>query len=175
MLTGASLLWILFGWLSVSAVAADTGWHRTAFSPSSGPDSPGDPGRNCQWGWSGDRGAGHCCSTLPPRTPNATRTPTPEATTATPRPRPRNVAPAAPPADGSSPPAASASPGAASSPGPTDLLPPVLAPPVLTDPSIGALNSGRAGPSPVDVIALSAVLVASTVAAVSFVLIRRSV
>jgi len=198
---GASLFWMLFGALDVPAAAAGVTQHfdgAAPSAPSSGSNEPGqepgdEPGHHCHGRGSGDPGDSdgcceeRCCRPEPSPRPTESPEPSSEATassapTSHPKratsPAPRIPSPPAPPVASrlgdiatshpSTMPATDIEPASGS-------RPPVLAPPELTIPAVtpvGASDSGGVGAVPV--IALSTVLVAATVAAVSLVLMRRS-
>lgn len=181
MLGGALMFVILFGWVNVAAVAADTGAHAGSAARVANAGQPADNDQHCHDGWWDDHGD-HCCRTAP--TPAPTATPRPETTpepTAQPRrtpsatPRPHHASAATPPQGRGAAPPGSPSPTPGSSPGsPAGTRPPVLAPPALTVPPLGPVDAAAAEPSALGVIAVSTILVASMTAAVSLVLIRRS-
>jgi hypothetical protein len=50
----------------------------------------------------------------------------------------------------------------------------VIAPPALTVPAVGTLHAVASGTAAIDIVAVSTVLVATSIAVVSLVLIRRS-
>ena len=171
--------------------AASSGSNEPGQKPEDEPED--EPGHRCHGRGSGDPGDGdRCCEERrcrPEPSPRPTESPEPSAeATATPAPTshpkraaspvPRNPSPPAPPVaprlGGITPRHASSVPARVQEPA-SGSRPPVLAPPELTIPAVvpgGASDSGGVGAVPV--IALSTVLVAATVAAVSLVLMRRS-
>jgi hypothetical protein len=171
MLASAPILLMLFGWMDVAVADADTSWHA---GDSAQAGSPGGAGDHCWYGWSHDhRGYGHCCTNDPPAgttpapKPSAKRTPAP-APLPTSRPATAAIphAPVSPQAHTSAP---------SPSPSPSvETRPPVMAPPVLTVPPVGALTATAPNSGGLGVVAVSTVLVATTIAVASLVLIRRS-
>jgi hypothetical protein len=179
MLAGASLFWMLFGMLDVSAAAADMTWRGGSASHSAGDDSPGDTDHHCRERWSHESGdRGHCCNPKPGPTPSPTATPRPTAAptrapSPTPRPRTRPATVVVPRSHGS--PSPSRSPASTSAAEPAaGSRPPVLAPPTLTIPPVASVHPSSPGPGVVSVVALSTILVAGTIAVVSLILVRRS-
>jgi hypothetical protein len=182
LLAGASLFLILLGPLDVPAAAADTTSHGGAPLPRDGSNWRGDQDGHChnRW-WDEPGGDDHCCTPKPAPAPPPAPAPAPTPTvgakhvpTRTPRP-PRPV-PAVPSrSQGASPSAPSVALPVGRTPTSSPAQrPPVLAPPVLTIPSISPVNSGGPVRGAVDVIALSTVLIAATIALASLVLVRRS-
>jgi hypothetical protein len=182
LLAGASLFLVLLGPLDVPAAAADTTLHSGALVPRDGSNSPGDPDEHCRHGWSDEPGGDERgCAPKPEPAP----TPTPHsapATTAVPklaptrtprRPRPVLVVPSRSQSASTSAPSAG-SPAAGTPTSSPAQRPPVLAPPALTIPPSSPFNAAEPVRGAVDLIALSTVLVAATIAVASLVLVRRS-
>jgi hypothetical protein len=193
---GASLFWILFGALDVPAAAAGVTSHVDGAAPavSSRSNQSGDePGHHCHGRGYGDRGdrdpccQQHCCRRAPSPRPHESAEPTakPTATSAS-TPQPKRAATPAPHNQSPPVPVVGPRPGGiiTSHPSPVPSRGeepasgsrlPVLSPPELTIPAVTPLvASGSGGVGAVAVIALSTVLVAAAVAAVSLVLMRRS-
>ena len=182
LLAGASLFLVLLGPLNVPAAAADTTSHGGALVSRDGSNWPVDPAEHGHNGWRDEPGGDdHCCAPKPAPAPTPTPAPA-QAPTAAPkqvrtrtpqRPRPVLVAPSRSQGASTSAPSAALRAGGTPTSSPAQ-RPPVLAPPALTIPSISPVNA--AGPvwGAVDVIALSTVLVAASIAVASLVLVRRS-
>lgn len=190
---GASVFWILFGALVVPAAAAGIRSHHDGSAHSAGSNGSRDSGHHCHGRGSDDPGdGGHCCEEGccgPAPSPRPTESPAP-----TPEPTPSSM-PTSHPERASSPtphvppppaPVIAPHPISVTTPHPSPLpapdrepapgsRPPVLAPSDLTIPAVAPVSaSGSWGVGAVGVIALSTILVAATVAAVSLVLMRRS-
>ena len=196
-IAGASLFWMLFGALDIPAAAAGITAHFGGAAPaadSSGSAEPEDePGHHCNDKAAGDPGdhdpccEERCCRSEPSPRPSESPEPTAEPT-AVPAPTPHaKRAPAPTPRTPSTPGRVVAtSPGGSSTTHPSPVpardqdpasgaRAPVLAPPELTIPGVTPVGaSGSATVGAIPVIALSTVLVAATIAAVSLVLMRRS-
>jgi hypothetical protein len=173
MLASASILLILFGWMDVAVAAADTTWHQPETAQSGG---PGDRDEHCRYGWFHDHHSdGHCCTRRPPMaTPRPAPTATPAPLPAS-RPTSSPATSVVPPAPGSSSPAHASTPSPSPSGDPSaQTRPPVIAPPALTVPPVGGLTVIRSNTGAIDVVAVSTVLVVSTIAVLSLALIRRS-
>jgi hypothetical protein len=174
-LAGASILLVRFGWIDVAVADADTSWHA---DESAQTEASNNPGGHCRYGWWHDHhGDGSCCSKTPPaRTPQPVpNPPTPPRGTPAPTPRraPQPVTTTVPHSPGGTPPASALSP--SPNVGPSDQTrPPVIAPPALTVPPVEALTVTGSHARALDVVAVSSVLIATTIAAVSLALIRRS-
>jgi hypothetical protein len=181
LLAGASLFLVLLGPLDVPAAAAETTLHSGALVPRDRSNSPGDPDEH-RHGWSDEPGGDERgCAPKPEPAPTSAPDPAP-ATTAAPkhvptrtplRPRPVLVVPSRSQSASTSAPSAG-SPAAGSRTSSPAQRPPVLAPPALTIPPGSPVNADGPVLGGVDVIALSTVLVAATIAIASLVLVRRS-